>query len=544
MIKYHKKMKHEKYHILIPITATMAILTLLFFFMIGWINEYTIRADAMIRSIDSYGELGNINLSAYDNLTSRLAFWSGIAVLATIMVIIVSFTSLKRKGRDVFRLAYYDALTNLPNTDCFKFYWDDGILEEESLHMSKIIYLINTVNFKLINMTSGYRIGDEVIKEIANRLKYHLPNTTDLFRLSADRFILVQDQTVDTLPISEMISLISKAFKEPFKFQDATKKLSIQVSVLTTKDLNCKSDDILRKCLIDMDHLKVSRDQKHLIYNREIEETFYRESLIENELREVIDGRDTERLHLMYQPQHALGSSAVVGVETLARFDSKHLGTIPPQEFITIAENKQLIIQLGKIILKSACDFACKLTEFGHGDIRVAVNVSAIQLLDEHFTDDVVDIVRRSGCKFTQLELEITESAVMDTFESINTKLKYLRDLGILMSLDDFGTGYSSLYRLQSLEIDTVKLDKRFIDDVGIQNEVSMITAEIIKMAHIIGLNVVAEGVETESQAIFLQLNQCDIAQGYLFNKPMKPLDILSMLTIESLTTKEVFDAS
>lgn len=543
MIKYHKNMKYEKYHIMVPIVTTLAILALLFFFMISWIDEYTLRADALIRSIDVYGELGNINVPTYDNLTARLVFWSGLAIFLTVFVIIISFTSLKRKNRDVFKLAYYDTLTELPNTDCFKFYWDDAILEEESLHMSKNIYLINTVNFKLINMTSGYRIGDEVLKEIAFRLKHHLPDTTDLFRLSADRFILVQDQSVDPLPIGEMIALISKAFKEPFKFQDAKKKLNIQISVLTAKDLNCKSDDVLRKCLIAMDHLKMNRGKKHLIYNRGIEETFYRESLIESELREVIDGRDIDRLYLMYQPQHELSGGAVIGIESLARFYSKHLGMIPPLEFISIAENKQLIIQLGKIIFKDACEFAYKLTELGYGDVRVAVNVSVIQLLDEHFTDDIVDIVRQSGCKFTQLELEITESAVMDAFESINAKLKYLRDLGMLVPLDDFGTGYSSLYRLQSLEIDTVKLDKRFIDDVGVHNEVSMITSEIIKMAHIIGLNVVAEGVETETQAMFLRLNQCDIAQGYLFNKPMKALDILSMLAVESLTFKEAYDA-
>ena len=260
--------------------------------------------------------------------------------------------------------------------------------------------------------------------------------------------------------------------------------------------------------------------------------------------REVIDGRDVDRLKLVYQPQHALSSRLIIGIESLARFESKHLGPIPPQEFITIAENKQLIIQLGKIIFKNACDFAIKLSEYGHDDLRIAVNVSAIQLLDEHFTEDIVNIVRSSGCKFEQLELEITESAVMDTFETINAKLKYLRDLGMLISLDDFGTGYSSLYRLQSLEIDKVKLDKHFIDDVGIHEEVSMITAEIIKMAHIIGLSVVAEGVETESQATFLRLNQCDVAQGYLYNKPMKDVNLLSTLAAAKIKDKEGYNAS
>lgn len=544
MIRYHKKMRHDKYHVLLPVTATLAILAMLFFFLIEWIDEYTLRADALIRSVDIYGELGNLNEASYVRLTSRFALWGGFAALLTILIIFVSFASLKKKGKDVFRLAYYDALTELPNTDCFKFYWDDAILEDKALHMSRNIYLINAVNFKLINMTSGYQIGDSILKEIASRLKHHLPNTVELFRLSADRFILVQDQKIDPLSISEMITLISKAFKEPFKSHEGRKKLNVQVSVLTSKDLVCKSDDVLRKCLIAMDHLKMCQDRIHLIYNHEIEETFYRESLIENELREVIDGRDVDRLQLVYQPQHTLSSRSIIGIESLARFESKHLGSISPMEFITIAENKQLIIQLGKIIFKNACDFANKLNEHGYDGLRIAVNVSAIQLLDEHFTEDIVNIVRRSGCKFEQLELEITESAVMDTFETINAKLKYLRDLGMLISLDDFGTGYSSLYRLQSLEIDKVKLDKHFIDDVGIHEEVSMITAEIIKMAHIIGLSVVAEGVETESQATFLRLNQCDVAQGYLYNKPMKDVNLLSTLAAAKLKDKEGYNAS
>ncbi|HAS72532.1 MAG TPA: hypothetical protein DCS67_00130, partial [Clostridiales bacterium UBA8960] len=355
--KEHKFLK-SKTHFLIPIATTTLIFLLLAWFVIQMINDYMVQTSHLIRTIDYHGELGKFSLSNHNDMTTQITFWGSIALILIVSILFFSLTSLGKKSGDVYKLAYFDALTDLPNSDYFKTSWDIKRAIDKNLHIKKNVYFINCVNFKLINMTSGYQIGDEVLRQISARLKSHLPNQIEMYRLTADRFILVQDTQIHTIKIHEMIALITNAFNEPFKHSEGKKSIGMHIAIISSKDLNCNANDVLRKCLISMDHLKLSNDKHQVIYNREIEEAFYRESLIESELRDLIDGKDTDRLYLLYQPQYALGTKEIVGTESLARFNSKHLGLISPLEFISIAEKKQLIVQLGRIILLEACKYA------------------------------------------------------------------------------------------------------------------------------------------------------------------------------------------
>ena len=254
---------------------------------------------------------------------------------------------------------------------------------------------------------------------------------------------------------------------------------------------------------------------------------------IQKRLRDIISGNADskgEGFRLYFQPQIDCKTGRLLGFEALSRLEVQEIGPVAPPEFISIAEANFLIYDLGKIILKMACDFIRQLKQRGHGELTVAVNVSGLQLMRNEFTEELMEILRSTGTDTPSLELEITESILMENFDYIHDKLNVLREAGIGISLDDFGTGFSSLSRLRNLSVDSIKLDRTFIMKIQGPEDPKLMSEDIISMAHKNGLKVVAEGVETEGQRAYLVKHQCDILQGYLFSKPLSEKEALKFL--------------
>jgi EAL domain-containing protein (putative c-di-GMP-specific phosphodiesterase class I) len=265
------------------------------------------------------------------------------------------------------------------------------------------------------------------------------------------------------------------------------------------------------------------RDQNfgYRFFNNDMEAAMKREADVKEALMRAVDGLPDERLYLQFQPILNLKNNKVEEFEALARFESKTIGRVSPLEFISIAEETQLIIPLGRRVIEMACAFQKRLQDSGHRNIRVFVNASAIQLLRSEFIAEFLDIVKQYGLRPEHFGLEVTESVFAGSFNVINGKLGKLMEIGVKTSIDDFGTGYSTLARERDMKINILKIDKTFIDGLLTAQREKTITRDIIAMAHRMGHSVIAEGVEYNEQKQYLLDFDCDMMQGYLFSKPL-----------------------
>jgi len=263
-------------------------------------------------------------------------------------------------------------------------------------------------------------------------------------------------------------------------------------------------------------------------YEAAMQREAYEKMVLTNSLRYAIN-RGEMLLH--YQPQVVVADGTVVGFEALLRWDSPEYGSIPPTSFVPLAEQSGLIHSMGHWVLHEACRFARHLDDIGRGDVRIAVNVSPYQLAADDFVDSVSAILSETGVEASQMELEITETALLVSLDDSIRKLNELRALGIRLSLDDFGTGYSSLTYLQRLPAKTLKIDKSFIDMILTDEDQRAIIGSIVDMAHIMKMTVVAEGVETEQQLDYLRRCRCDLFQGYIVSRPVTEKEVIRFLS-------------
>lgn len=273
---------------------------------------------------------------------------------------------------------------------------------------------------------------------------------------------------------------------------------------------------LLKEAEIAVSAVKKSEQKGHFFFNKEMEEDILRDEKIENIIQDAIKNNDKQELYLEYQPQINLKKNKVTGLEALVRLKNKELGAVSPTKIIDIAEKRRLIIPLGNWILKTGCRFLKQLKDRGYDDIKIAINISLIQLLQDDFISNLSDIIKDTGINVKSLELEITESFLIDNYNIINDKLHSIRKRGVKIALDDFGTGYSSLARIRELNIDYLKIDKYFIDNLIDKYDKDVLTKIIIELAHQLDLIVVAEGVELNEQKEYLIKSDCDIIQGYL----------------------------
>ncbi len=457
-------------------------------------------------------------LTRMEKLILRLTIIISLTLLVFYLLFAYSLFTVYKKNRRILNLAYLDELTGLPNLRNYHAYLE----ELRCQHLALIV--LNPLNFRLVNILYGYDHGNSVLIQIGRHLREISIQKQNLqpFRLSDDRFLVV---IKDEASLDHLLAICQEllCIKE-----DTNLVGSIAVSIGLVQSTGPCHDAtrLLKEALIALN----STSAPHPIqaYNTELEEKLVRVDAIEQEIKQALGGEEGI-ISLVFQPIYDGDVGQIVSFEALARMNSKKLGVIHPLEFIAIAEKRQLIIALGQKILSLACDFITQLRMRGIYEVSVAVNVSALQLMEDSFISHIVNLSKEKQIPLTQLEVELTESVFAQDLQFIATQLEELRALGILVAIDDFGTGYSSLSRLENLPIDYLKLDRSFVEKLQEAGEHGFVS-DIISLAHHIDKLVIAEGVETEEQEEELQKLGCDYMQGYLYSRPVPAEQALDLL--------------
>ncbi|MET3085186.1 putative bifunctional diguanylate cyclase/phosphodiesterase [Priestia megaterium] len=441
----------------------------------------------------------------------------------------------KRKAYEekIKQMAYYDPLTNLPNRYWLNKQLKKLLLDRESPELLAILFL-DLDRFKSINDTLGHHHGDVLLRRVAERLRKCIPSSDFISRHGGDEFILVLRSLKNVEEIEEMTEQIVKEMSLPF-YIDGDKVLtstSVGISLFSKecqqhiipKDADELIDRLIKQADIAMYVAKRNGRNTYEMSSSSSNERIIKTISMENELKYALERHEFQ---LVYQPLIDLKTSGVIGAEALIRWDSAKFGTVYPNEFLPILEEVGLIVPVGKWVLEEACKQMKAWTELNSKASKIGVNVSPIQLKSSRFVAEMEQILKKTGLEPHFLELEITESVIQNSQESKKV-LNRLRSLGVKVAMDDFGTCYSSLSYLKHLPINTLKIDKSFIDEL---DEVGKVLVEtIIQMGKKLNFDLTAEGIENEEQLQFVTEQGCHIGQGYLFDKPLSPEEMSRLL--------------
>lgn len=437
-------------------------------------------------------------------------------------------TDLKKYQERLKQLAFKDFLTALPNRISFYQTVRKQLADWPDRKMA--LMFIDADNFKYINDTIGYSSGDKIIADIGKRLMILMDSSKSVYRIGGDEFVVFIHQYESTEEIESFAEELVKCFKTPFQLSNCSLNITASIGI-ALYPLHGNDADTLLKCAdMAMYKAKSTVRGRYVFYNQDMDQRVKERMMVENELRCALDRNEFE---LYYQPQLDINTGKICAFEALLRWKNDKLGFVSPSKFISIAEETHLINPIGDWVLQNSCRFLKELHNQGYPGLTISVNVSIIQLMQQDFTDKLMEILAQTGIHPEHLELEVTESVFIESYEAIKHKLADLISKGITIALDDFGKGYSSLSYLTQIPITTLKIDKSFIDTVGSGRIDRSLTSMIIMIGRRLGLSVVAEGVETEGQLEYLKKHKCHKAQGYYFSKPLPHEEVLVLLNKE-----------
>ncbi|MFN2362072.1 MAG: EAL domain-containing protein [Marinobacter sp.] len=422
----------------------------------------------------------------------------------------------------------HDVLTGLPNRTLL----EDRLTQacQFSIRYSRTIALlfVDLDGFKLINDSLGHRLGDQLLVEVGRRLNALVRSGDTVARISGDEFIVLLPDLAQAEDAMLVVENVIRKIAAPYRLDEETIHLTASVGISTTDGHIEKPMALLQQADLAMYRAKQHGRNTYQWYSRELnEEASYRVTL-RNELQDAIN---QEQLSVYYQPLINARTGKTCNIEALVRWQHPSRGLISPGDFIPLAEDTGQILALGEWVLRKACRDTVLLHSKGFRHCSISVNVSPIQLRKEGFTDTVADALKASGLRPESLELEVVESAVLLEADRVINTLHAIRELGVHIAIDDFGTGFSSLSYIKLLPANKIKIDRSFIKDVIENRSDAAITQGVISMAHHLGLEVVAEGVETEAHAAYLRKNHCDLLQGFAFARPMPFDDLLTFLS-------------
>ncbi|MBR1154308.1 EAL domain-containing protein [Bradyrhizobium sp. JYMT SZCCT0428] len=437
-------------------------------------------------------------------------------------------TERKASEDRIERLAHYDSLTGLANRNLFKGCLDEA-LDEYLLHQTPFaVLLLDLDKFKSVNDALGHHCGDALLKQVAGRIKAQARTVDTAARIGGDEFALIVVPGPSALQddAATLAARLVQAIAEPYEIDGHPVVIGCSIGVAVVPEHGTRIDEILRNADLALYKSKNAGRNGFHLYSPELKAEADQRDILEIELREAIW---REEIEVFYQPIFELSTGRAKSVEALARWRHKTRGLIPPAEFIPVAERGGLIGELGDLVLAKACRHAVMLPD----DIKVAVNLSALQFAGGTLVDSVMAALAESGLAETRLELEITESVFLaDSQENLKT-LERLKRLGVSIALDDFGVGYSSLSYLTAFPFNKVKIDKSFIDRIG-RAETVAVLGSIVQLAKTLNLSIVAEGVETYDQVEKIRALGIALGQGYLFSKPVPFGELLLQVLPES----------
>jgi len=415
-------------------------------------------------------------------------------------------------------LAYYDSLTGLANRRLFLERVTQYLRGATSDGHKLAVFLLDLERFKSINDSLGQVAGDALLAQVSEWISRSTGDASLVARLGADHFAVVVPHLRED---GNIVSLLEKTleafFEHPFRLDGAVFRITAKVGVAIFPDDGADADSLLKNAEAALKKSKAS-GARYLFYTRAMTDTVAAKLTLENQLRRALDN---EEFVLHYQPKLSLASGKLTGAEALIRWNDPKTGLVPPGRFIPILEETGLIHEVGRWALKKAIEDCLRWRAAGLAAVRIAVNVSPLQLHNRQFIDEIRQVIAVDAHAAASLELELTESLIMGDVKHSIASLNAIRGMGVTIAIDDFGTGFSSLSYLAKLPVDSLKIDRSFVNDMTVAPEGLALVSTIISLAHSLRLKVVAEGVETEEQSRLLRLLNCDEAQGFLLGKPV-----------------------
>ncbi|HKK00545.1 MAG TPA: EAL domain-containing protein, partial [Desulfuromonadales bacterium] len=432
--------------------------------------------------------------------------------------ILDDITERKRAEAEIHRLAFFDSLTTLPNRTLLKDRLDQALAQASRSRQLVAVLFIDIDRFKGVNDALGHHRGDQLLKALGTRLQSCVRRSDTVARLGGDEFVILLTNVANEEAVTRIAQEALDALARPVRLDDqeifATGSIGISLYPLDGDDV----DTLLKNADIAMYQAKELGRNTYQFYNADADSHTLERLFLGNDLRRALE---REEFALVYQPQVNVTTGRLIGLEALVRWQHPDLGLISPAQFIPLAEETSMIITLGQWVLRTACVQAKAWQDAGFAPLRVAVNISARQFWQADLAAIVKRILNETGLDAEWLELELTETMLMENADTTKRALRELKQMGICLAIDDFGTGYSSLNYLKHFPIDRLKIDRSFVHDISINPDDAAIAEAIVALAHSLRLRVMAEGVETREQLEFLHVRFCEEMQGFYFSPPL-----------------------
>jgi diguanylate cyclase (GGDEF)-like protein/PAS domain S-box-containing protein len=487
---------------------------------------------------DAFLEQGGRLMEVRRKKKSGEVFWASLSLSPLcdvndrsigLIAYITDITERKQAEERIHHLAYYDALTNLPNRSLLTKLVDQALTVAQRSKQTGCVMFIDLNRFKMINDTLGREIGDALLREVAQRFRLALRDQDIVARLGGDEFAVSLFDISQHYEASMVAQKLLQSLNAPFIIDGHDLRVGASIGISVYPQDGPDAETLLRLADIAMYRAKQGGDsdaENVAFYSQDMNQGMQERMRIESGLRQALGNG---QLMLHYQPKYSIASGQIIGAEALVRWMHPERGLVPPAEFIPLAEATGLVVQVGEWVLEAACAQAQRWKEMGLPPIRLAVNVSAREFTSA-LPGRVTETLKRYGLEPSWLELEITESTLMHNIDRVIGIMDRLTALGITLSLDDFGTGYSSLSYLKRFPIDTLKIDRSFTTGIPGDTNDCAIASTIISIAQQLQHKVIAEGVETVEQLAFLKDSGCDEVQGYLFSRPLPAIEFENVL--------------
>jgi polar amino acid transport system substrate-binding protein len=468
----------------------------------------------------------------YDNNTCINIFTQDIKNSADLIIgkvaIVPNIAECDKAHQIIHKMAHYDSLTGLANRALINESLDNILAEAKETQSKAAVAFIDLDNFKLINDTMGHDVGDVILRKASEIIEGCFEDKDFAGRLGGDEFIVVMPKIKK---ISEAMAKINKLVEEINTHINIDQKesyISASVGIAIYPDHGEDSITLIKNADAAMYIAKGNGKNSFKLFNAGMNIEISKKVEMINNLRNAIKNNE---FALHYQPQIDINTNSIIGMEALVRWNHPVKGIIPPLDFIPLAEETGLILQIGEWVLNEACRQNKEWQDLGYKPMRVSVNLSIVQFEHKNLIKLVKNALNKTGLMPKWLELEITESVTLKCYDCAVQKLNELKKIGVYVSLDDFGTGYSSFNYLKQLPIDTLKIDKIFLDNLIPDSDEEFIMKTMINLARKLKLTVVAEGVESIGQLEFLKKEKCNTAQGFLFSKPLSKLEFVKLIS-------------
>ncbi|HEY1499647.1 MAG TPA: EAL domain-containing protein [Acidobacteriaceae bacterium] len=527
------------------VRATLALLAVLFLTMFGtliWVNALRRRVRAQTAALARASETAQAirDLSgAMEQVSTAQQFDTQVSVRGSeeIAHLVVGFNTMlselgqrDRAKRDaearLQHMALIDDLTGLPNRRLLADRLSQNLAKARRENRKVALLYINLDGFKLVNDSLGHGIGDVLLGQVAERLKSRFRQSDTLARIGGDEFTLILDHVQNSNEAEKAAESVLDALKAPFEIDGRSIRITASIGISLFPDHGDEGGQLLQQADCAMSAAKKNGKNCVVQFGEDLGNAARERMTMEGELRHAIEARE---INVYYQPEFDLATNTIVRFEALARWTHPELGSIPPLNFIPIAEESGLIVPLGAYVMERACADAVTWQRRTKRPIQVAVNVSSVQFARDTFVEEVEEILERTGLKPTLLQLELTESATLSGVERAAEIMRRLKSRGISIAMDDFGTGYSCLSYLPKLAFDALKLDRSFVNELIVRPETRAFVQSILLMAHNLHMKVIVEGIETKEQLELMRALGTNEAQGYLLGRPSpNPLEQLA----------------